>query len=263
MVAAVAAGPVAGQEPPEPSRQEEYRFESTTRQTAAANYLLYLPESYDREERLWPLLVHLHGGGGSGDDVARLRVYPLVRRLEEERDFPFVVVSPQCPLGEVGGHGPMGDTWSSEHAEMVDALLERLLASHRMDPDRIAVIGHSMGGYGAYYLAHRYPRRFAAVVPIAAPGVTWWTYRPRDVPYWVFHGERDEVVPIAEAEKMVAALREIGAEARFTRYPEGGHVLREPFRDEELFAWLLAQRREPRSEAAGASLSQSQTSDDL
>jgi predicted peptidase len=131
---------------------------------------------------------------------------------------------------------------------MVDALIESVLAEHRIDPDRIVVMGHSMGGYGAYYLAHRYPKRFAAVVPIAAPGVAWWTYRPVEVPFWVFHGEQDEAVPIAEAEKMVATLEEIGADVRFTRYPEGGHVLREPFDDEDLFAWLLEQRREPRSE---------------
>ena len=142
----------------------------------------------------------------------------------------------------------MGDTWS-EHAEMVDALIENVLAGYRIDPDRVVVMGHSMGGYGAYYLAHRYPWRFAAVVPIAAPGVTWWTYRPVDVPFWVFHGEQDEVVPIAEAEKMVATLKEIGAEVRFTRYPESGHILREPFHDEELFAWLLEQRRPEGSEA--------------
>jgi predicted peptidase len=143
----------------------------------------------------------------------------------------------------------MGDTWS-EHAEMVDALIASVVAEHRIDPNRISVMGHSMGGYGAYYLAHRYPRRFAAVVPIAAPGVTWWTYRPVDVPFWVFHGEQDEAVPIAEAETMVATLKEIGAEVRFTRYPEGGHVLREPFADEELFAWLLKQQRPESSETA-------------
>lgn len=248
--AAVATGPAGGQEAAQTSLQQAHRFEPTTRQTAAANYLLYRPDSYGRDERLWPLLVHLHGGGGGGDDISRLKFYPLVRRLDEEDDFPFVVLSPQCPRGELVGHGPMGDTWS-EHAEMVDALIESVVADHRIDPDRIVVMGHSMGGYGAYYLAHRYPRRFAAVVPIAAPGVTWWTYRPVDVPFWVFHGEQDEVVPIAEAERMVAALKEIGAEVRFTRYPEGGHVLREPFHEEELFTWLLEQHREPRSEGDG------------
>ena len=222
--------------------QHPLRFETTVTKTLETNYLLYLPESYGDDDRLWPLLVHLHGGGGVGDDVSRLSHYPLVERLEREPDFPFVVVTPQCPMGERMGHGPIGDTWT-EHADLVDALIDELLAGYRIDPDRVVLVGHSMGGYGAWYLAHRYPRRFAAVAPMSGPGVSWWTYRPRDVPFWVFHGAQDEAVPVEESEEMVRTLEEIGGDVRFTRYPEGGHAIREPFDGDELYDWLLEQRR--------------------
>lgn len=223
------------------SREAERRFES--------HYLLFLPRSYGEDpERSWPLIVNLHGGGGRGTDPEKLRAYPLVQRLEEEPDFPFVVVTPQCPPGRPG---PLGDLWT-EHADLVLAVLDEVVADYRIDEDRVSLVGHSMGGNGAWYLGHRAPERFAAIAPMSGPAVTWWVYRIAEagIPVWVFHGERDEAVPIAESERMVEALREAGGEVRLTRYPDGGHALRQPFEGDELFDWLLAQRRSRRAAPA-------------
>jgi predicted peptidase len=166
------------------------RFSARVERRLESNYLLFLPASYDEEaERSWPLILHLHGGGGRGTDPERLRRYPLVQRVEREPDFPFAVVTPQCPPGRPG---PLGDTWT-EHAELVLAILDEVLAENRIDEDRVYLVGHSMGGYGAWYLAHRAPERFAAVAPMSGPGVPWWTYRIAEagLPVWVFHGELD------------------------------------------------------------------------
>jgi len=228
--------------PGEAGSQVVVEFSSELERPLESNYLLFLPSAYgEGTERSWPLILHLHGGGGRGTDPERMRPYPLVQRLDEEPDFPFVVVTPQCPPGR---GGPMGDLWT-EHADLVLAILDQVVASHRIDEDRVYLVGHSMGGYGTWYLGHLAPERFAAIVPIAGPGVSWWTGRiaKARVPVWVFHGELDDAVPVAESERMVAALRGMGGDVRFTKYPEVGHVLREPFEGDELFDWLLAQRR--------------------
>ncbi len=223
--------------------QVALRFSQPQDRTLETNYLLFLPSSYAQDtERSWPLVVHLHGGGARGTDPEKLRAYPLVQRLDEEPDFPFVVVTPQCPPGRPG---PLGDLWT-EHSDLVLAILDEVVETHRIDPERIYLIGHSMGGYGAWYLGHRASERFAAIAPMSCPGVTWWAYRiaEADVPVWVFHGEDDEAVPIAESERMVATIRNAGGTVRFTRYPERGHVIREPFEGDELFEWLVTHRRE-------------------
>lgn len=226
-----------------PGEQVAERFSHRIERTLETNSLLFLPSGYDREpDRAWPLILHLHGGGGRGDDPDRLRHYPLVQRVEREPDFPFIVATPQCPAGRPG---PFGDTWT-EHDDLVLAVLDHLLARYRIDEDRVYLVGHSMGGYGAWYLAHRAPERFAAVATMAGPAVPWWTYRIAEarIPVWVFHGARDEAVPVAESERMVAALRAAGGDVRFTSYPEGGHAIREPFDGDELYEWLLTQRRD-------------------
>lgn len=228
---------------PRPGAQAVQHFVRDIESSLETNYLLFLPEGYDPDGDIaWPLILHLHGGGGRGTDPDRLRHYPLVQRLEEEPHFPFAVLTPQCPPGRPGR---LGDTWT-EHDDLVLAILDQVLAEHRIDPDRVYLLGHSMGGYGAWYLAHRAPERFAAVAPMAGPGVVWWTYRIAEagLPTWVFHGEQDEPVPIEESERMVEALKEAGGDVRFTRYPESGHAIRQPFDGDELYQWFLEHRRD-------------------
>lgn len=238
-------GPLPGAAP-RPGAQVVRHFVQPLERTLESDYLLFLPRGYERDgDELWPLIVHLHGGGGRGTDPERLRVYPLVERLDGEPDFPFAVLTPQCPPGRPGRpDSQLGDLWT-EHADLVLAILDRVVAEHRIDPARVYLVGQSMGGYGTWYLAHRAPERFAAIAPVSGPGVTWWTYRIAEagLPAWVFHGERDDAVPIAEAERMVAALESVGGDVRFTRYPEGGHALREPFEGDALFDWFLSHRK--------------------
>lgn len=222
--------------------QVVHRFSQPEERTLETSYLLFLPEGYGRNpDEAWPLIVYLHGGGGRGTDPERLRVYPLVERLDREPDFPFVVVTPQCPPGP---GGPLGDLWT-EHDDLVLAVLDEVLAGYRIDPDRVYLVGHSMGGYGTWYLAHRAPEKFAAIAPMSGPGVTWWAYRIAEagLPVWVFHGALDEAVPVAESERMVETLRAQGGDVRLTRYAESGHVIRQPFEGDELFEWLLSHRR--------------------
>jgi dipeptidyl aminopeptidase/acylaminoacyl peptidase len=47
-------------------------------------------------------------------------------------------------------------------------------------------------------------------------------------PTMLMHGENDPDVPIAEAEQFYIALKDVGVETIFVRYPREGHGLREP-----------------------------------
>jgi predicted peptidase len=63
-------------------------------------------------------------------------------------------------------------------------------------------------------------------------------------PVWVFHGEEDWLIPVKEARRVVAALREAKADVRYTEYPGTGHdAWEETYRDEAVLRWMLAQRR--------------------
>ena len=64
-------------------------------------YLLYLPKDYDQKES-WPLLLFLHGAGERGDNLELVKKHGPPKLIEAGKDFPFIVVSPQCPSDLVG-----------------------------------------------------------------------------------------------------------------------------------------------------------------
>ena len=65
---------------------------------ATIHYCLFLPESYAKT-KTWPLMLFLHGAGERGDDLELVKKWGPPKRVGQEKDFPFVVVSPQCPKG--------------------------------------------------------------------------------------------------------------------------------------------------------------------
>jgi predicted peptidase len=197
-------------------------------------YLLFLPTSYATQTRKqWPLILYLHGGSLRGDDVERLKTLGLPHELESKSDFPFVVVSPQCPAGE---------TWTD--AEAVDALLDRVIHDYRIDPDRVYITGHSMGGRGALYFAYRFPSRFAAVLalsplsPIAA-----WAGKLAHIPLSLFHGSGDSLAPIADTKELVQAVEREGGHPRFDALPGRDHFILDVYERGDIYQWLLQQKR--------------------
>ena len=203
-------------------------FDGTIRRGVEMKYLLFLPRGYASDGRRWPLIVYLHGGSMRGTDPERLRAMGLPALVERDPDFPFVVLSPLLPERQL---------WTDTDALI--ALLDDVLRRHRIDPDRVYLTGHSVGGNGAWYLAYRHPDRFAAVAPMAGPAIPWWATRLRDVPVRAFHGDRDEIVPLRESREIVAAIRAEGGEAELTVLEGRDHFILNAYEDRELYAWLL------------------------
>lgn len=200
--------------------------------TATLRYWLYLPEGYaaDTSQR-WPLLIFLHGAGERGDDLAKVKVHGPPK-LAEQRSFPFIIASPQCPLGE------------RRNTYLLNKMLDDLLRTHRIDADRVYLTGLSMGGNGTWMWAIENPDRFAAIAPICGWGAPERAQSIRFMPTWVFHGGKDVVVPPRGSEDMIAAMKALGGQPQYTMYPEAGHdSWTESYNNEQLYTWLLAQNR--------------------
>ena len=82
-----------------------------------------------------------------------------------------------------------------------------------------------MGGFGTWELAMTFPDRFAAIAPVCGGGndVPIRIARLKKLPIWVFHGAKDQVVPLSQSQKMVDALKAVDGNVRFTIYPDAGH----------------------------------------
>jgi predicted peptidase len=215
------------------SRQQAQSFTRHINKTITANYLLYLPKDYaNNKERLWPLIIFLHGSGERGDDLEKLKVNGLPKLLETKSDFPFIVISPQVPSE--------GD-WE---IDKLDALLDEALERLPIDSNRVYLTGLSMGGHATWKWAVQRPDRFAAIAPVCGAGPRYRACRLTNVPVWAFHGDQDSVVPFAESEIMVKAVQSCGGEAQLTTYIGGGHdAWTETYANPKLYDWFLKQKR--------------------
>ena len=127
---------------------------------------------------------------------------------------------------------------------MLDALLNEITENYNIDENRIYVTGLSMGGFGTWALAEKYPHRFAAIAPVCGGGDPAAVPTFSHLPVWVFHGAKDNVVPIDRSEAMVNELKKNGADVQFTVYPEAGHdSWTETYDNPALYEWFLKQRR--------------------
>ncbi|HKJ67669.1 MAG TPA: alpha/beta hydrolase-fold protein [bacterium] len=145
-------------------------------------YLLYLPEDYyQNANQRWPLVLFLHGAGERGTDLNLVTKHGPPKLAAAGERFPFIILSPQCPEDRRWKSGPL------------KRLLDRVKLNFRVDETRIYLTGLSMGGYGTWHLAARYPEYFAAIAPICGAGDPEHAETLRDVPVWAFHGAQDEV----------------------------------------------------------------------
>jgi predicted peptidase len=197
--------------------------------TAKCGYLLFLPKGYKPAGKRWPLILFLHGAGQRGDNLELVKEHGVAKIVEARPNFPFIVVSPQCPA----------DGWWS--SDVLAALLDEVEEKHRVDKKRIYLTGLSMGGFGTWNLAMEQPHRFAALVPICGRGNPLLVERIAHLPIWVFHGAKDAIVPISNSHEMVRALREQGAKPKFTVYPDAAHdSWTRTYDNPRLYEWMLS-----------------------
>lgn len=225
---------------PKPGAQVPSGFRQVVTRTNQLEYLLYLPKDYGADaSRQWPLVLFLHGAGERGSDLQKVAVHGPPKLVQSGREFPFILVSPQCPEGQV---------WDDS---VLIGLLDELQTKFKVDPKHVYATGLSMGGYGTWALALRHPERFAAVAPVCGGGERIRALLPaqkdalKTLGVWAFHGAKDEVVALSESERMVEALTEAGVtDIQLTVYPEAGHdSWTQAYNEPAIFEWLLKHSR--------------------
>ncbi len=194
-------------------------------------YQLFLPRDYRNDGQEWPMMLFLHGAGERGTDLELVKKHGPPNIVDSKSDFPFIVVSPQCPANQ-----------RFNPAELIQ-LVDHLVAAYRVDKKRVYVTGLSMGGYGTWSLCAANPGRFAAAVPICGGGKTEDADKLKSLPLWVFHGANDGIVNVQQSEEMVKAIEAAGGNVKFTVYPEAGHdSWTETYNNQAVYDWLLSQK---------------------
>jgi dienelactone hydrolase len=198
-------------------------------------YTVFVPEGYDGSKPV-PAVLFLHGAGERGDDgvrPAQVGLGPAIAR--DPSAFPAIAVFPQARR-----------TWAATSDDAAGALaaLEDVARTFRVDKDRIALTGLSMGGFGSWEMAALQPDRFSAVLAVCGPNQPDLAAKVKGLPIWTVTGDADSPRIVQGLRQMVAALREAGGSPRMTEYRGVGHNSWDrAYNDGEIRQWLLASDR--------------------
>lgn len=174
---------------------KEYRFrmDGMTRR-----YLLYTPRGADEFRGHRPMVLVMHGGGGTHRGMVRLTKSRWNRLADEEG---FFVVYPHA----IEKHWDFGEGMTSQQRRRrVDdlAYFRHVIddVSERVPVDRASIFatGISRGGQASYFLACHLPDTIRAIAPVAMPLPTFMEDECADGPavaVAVFNGTQDPQVP--------------------------------------------------------------------
>jgi poly(3-hydroxybutyrate) depolymerase len=198
---------------------------------------VYIPPSYD-PARKYPLVVYLHG---KSDTVTRnIGWYHEPAALAD----PAIVLSPKCPLSQTG---EWGNSWTNEDPPMIKKtfeMIDRIRQQYRVDEDRLYIYGISMGAIGTFGLIQKYPDLFAGGYAVCGWGNPEMAPQLSKVPFWIFHGEDDDVVPVQGSRGIYkAVLTRGGKQIRYTEFKGVKHDAWNHLNDNQIIRWLLAQKK--------------------
>ena len=207
-------------------------------------YIIYLPEGYDKSTRPYPLMLFLHGNGDQGTNLGNAFKWGPGCELERpgndrfRQSFPLIMLYPQCP--------PRGQRWDQPAMiAAVHQLLDKTIAGLRVDRTRVYLTGLSMGGTGSWHVALGGPDKFAGIGEFAGVAV-----RPEEagskfkyLAVWGITGD-DDIGPTLGNQEMAQAIANAGGTMKITAVPNAGHCVQEPFyASPQWYEWLLARHR--------------------
>ena len=219
-----------------------------TNDTTTLPYRLILPENYD-ESKEYSLLFFFHGAGERGNDNEK-QFFHCVQYLADNMP-ETIIVAPQCPEGQQWVDTPWSlgaysieEVPESDEMIAVMELLDELKEKYSVDTDRIYAAGISMGGFGTWDIMMRHNDVFAAAIAVCGGGDPSQAENLVDVPLFVFHGDKDDAVPVSGSRDTVQAIKDAGGtKVEYVEYAGAGHgIWNNAFATEGLLEKLLQQR---------------------
>lgn len=190
-------------------------------------YSVYVPDK-PQPRRGFGLTLLMHSLGASYNQ------YHGTRNQSQfgERGKGHIVVTPE-------NRGPDGWYYGRAGAEVFEVWAD-VARRYELDPRRSAATGYSMGGYGTYKLATQFPDLFAAGQPtVGPPGLGIWIpgiTNPaegsntnamlaslRHIPFMIWNGVEDELVPYAGALEQGQTFADLGLEHSFDSFLTAEH----------------------------------------
>lgn len=224
-------------------------------------YRILNPWGYD-SSKTYPVVIFLHGFFENGNDnTSQLKIGSRFFLDKQNRiDFPAIVIFPQCPANDSWAYFETKTDpntglvvkWKFPFKKqptstglLLKQFVDTLLTKPYVDSTRIYIGGLSEGAMGVYDMIARYPDIFAAAFPICGAGdINTSKNFAGKVPVWIFHGEKDDIVPAHFSREFYKKLKKLNADVAYTEYPGVLHnSWINAFRESELLPWLFSKEK--------------------
>ena len=198
-------------------------------------YRILFPLDFNPAKK-YPLVIVLHGAGERGNNNESQLLYGPELFLKDtiRENYPAIVVYPQCPANSYWSDVKIetdsatdkskfifqADAPPTKAMKLLIGLIHQLVDKPFTQKHKVYIGGLSMGGMGTLEIIGREPKVFAAAFAICGGDNTINVAKyAKKVPVWIFHGEKDNVVPYTHSEAVVAAIKEDGGNPKYTLYP--------------------------------------------
>lgn len=217
-------------------------------------YLLYRSDAAVHGEAQPSLVVFLHGAGERGNDNCQQLRHCVSHFLADTvtARYPFLLLLPQCPENQrwvntdwrLGSHR-MEETPTPQLLSVM-ILVDSLKNTGAIDSTRSYICGISMGAFGVWDALQRHPETFAAAIAICGGGDPAYASRMKDIPLYIFHGDRDKLVKPLRSRQMYRALKNLHSkDLHYIHYPDLGHLCWDrAFSTPGLFQWLFSKQKQ-------------------
>jgi poly(3-hydroxybutyrate) depolymerase len=195
-------------------------------------FALFVPARYDKEKKT-PLLVALHGMGGTPQQIIRSRG---LTDLAEQHGYVVVAPMGYNSKGWYGVRAPRGGFGFAKKTDEPNNLrelsekdvmnvLDLVRKEFTIDDKRIYLLGHSMGGAGVWHLGTKFADTWAGLAPIApaAFGPPLGLDKIRHIPIIVVQGDRDTLVRPEGTRRWVERIKDLSMTHEYLEIPGGGH----------------------------------------
>jgi len=181
-------------------------------------YRLVAPKMVDLTKPA-PLVIAFHGMLVDSKDLM-----PQYTKLNDTAEkHGFIIVYPNA-IGKSWGIGPLK---VKSDLAFFDALLGKLSATYKIDPDRVYVVGMSNGGYFAHLVGRERSKIVAAVASHSGPlglQTLYGVRAARKFPVLIIHGAQDRLFPVWIARENRDKYKREGHEVKYVELKSVGHM---------------------------------------
>lgn len=176
------------------------------------------------------LIIFLHGSGECGNLNSMTNVsFPKFMKEGYMSNYNAVFLAPNSA----------SCSWSSD-STVVKELIDDTVTRYNVNPNKIIVTGHSLGGNGAYHMVAKYPGFFSAAVPVSGcPYDNVQSYTSTPIRSYI--GSQESSYRSCNVDK-VTQINNAGGNVEFIEVPNASHSsVVNIYKDQEIINWMLNQ----------------------